>query len=465
MKQILVRVYRAPDQAWRAEDLFEGNLVGGNTGNLLFSDAVVSALATPDVQITTWTLSEMRARPDEISERFDQVVLPFANAFRQAYAPLLAAHTDLLGRLKVPVTVTGIGAQSTLDYSMEPLAPLRESATAFLRAVFDRSPSLGVRGEFTADFVRGLGFSNVDVIGCPSMFRLGPHLPEPSRPPALDHGARIALNLTPRKALPPGWLDTLIYRHPGLTYFPQSLGDLEMMLTGGSPDQREADPTGFPNRFDHRLFTDAQVSLHLDPQTWVEELAEFDFCLGTRIHGNVAAILAGTPSYLVAHDSRTRELAEYFELPHSRIDRLSPTLDLDAMAAQNPGGMIAGHGRRFATYADFLSRHDLAHRWAAEETTDPADAWPRCEPLRMRHGRPDDLEMRVRWQESRHQRAWADAQLELATLRERVKRLTEANARLRGRLDRQAGRLDALERRTVGVPRRAARRVKGFLAD
>ena len=46
----------------------------------------------------------------------------------------------------------------------------------FVAAVLDRGPSIGVRGELTADFLRRLGSRDVEVIGCPSMFFHGPRL-------------------------------------------------------------------------------------------------------------------------------------------------------------------------------------------------------------------------------------------------------------------------------------------------
>ncbi len=461
-KRILVRVYRAPERAWSAEELYERNLLGGNNGNYLFSDALVASLATPGVEVTCWTLDEMLAEAASINDRFDQVVLPFANAFRPGYLGYLQSYTTLLGQLRIPVTVVGIGAQSTLDYAWEPLAPLERDVSAFVRAVLERSASIGVRGEFTADYLRGLGFADVEVIGCPSMFTFGPSLPEPTGPPSLAADARIALNLTPGRPLPPGWIDVLVDRHPRLTYFPQSRKDLAMMLSGVSPDTLEADPDGFPNRVEHRLFTDAAVHYHLDSRTWVEDLRGFDFCLGTRIHGNVAAVLAGTAVHAIAHDSRTRELAEYFELPHTHIDKLPAVPDLDQLASAYDGAMVRGHAGRFATYEGFLARHGLTHRWGPDGPDGSAADWPLAQALRVEHGRPDDLGTRVRWLESRHERDTRKQRRELERTRTRVRRLADANARLRKRVNRQAQRLTQLEQQALqeGLWTRAGRRLR-----
>ena len=476
MKRVLVRVYRDPHRLWSAEELYEPNLLGGNNGNYLFSDAVVASLSTPGVEVTCWTLEEMLAEVGTLDDRFDQLVLPFANAFRPGYVGYLHDYRTLLSQVQVPVTVLGIGAQSSLDYSIEPLEPLADEVSLFVRAVLEHSPSIGVRGEFTADYLRGLGFSEVEVIGCPSMFTFGPHLPEPSAPGPLGDDARIALNLTPHRPFPPGWLDLLVDRYPRLTYFPQSRKDLAMMMTGDSPDTFVAAPDGFPNRADHRLFTQAAAHYHLDSRTWVEDLAGFDFALGMRIHGNVAAILAGTPAHVVAHDSRTRELAEYFELPHTHLDKLGAEPDLDPLAAAQDGAMVRGHARRFATYADFLGRHALAHRWGPLGASESPEDWPRPQVLIVERGRPDDLTTRVAWLKSRHDREVRDLRRRLEEAHETVRRQVVATDRMRRRLDRQAVRLvrqgERLDRQAVRLDRleaqvgrgaRVARRLRGLL--
>ncbi len=87
-----------------------------------------------------------------------------------------------------------------------------------------------------------------------------------------------------------------------------------------------------------------------------------DFSFGSRIHGNIAAVLAGTPAYVLAHDSRTLELARYFEIPHAVLPDVPPDVDAaDLYAAADSGPMVANHPRRFAAFAGYLSRHGLSH--------------------------------------------------------------------------------------------------------
>ncbi|WP_410089573.1 polysaccharide pyruvyl transferase family protein, partial [Streptomyces sp. gb1(2016)] len=47
----------------------------------------------------------------------------------------------------------------------------------FVTEVLNRSASIGVRGEFTEQYLKNMGFRDVEVIGCPSMFMNGETCP------------------------------------------------------------------------------------------------------------------------------------------------------------------------------------------------------------------------------------------------------------------------------------------------
>ena len=49
---------------------------------------------------------------------------------------------------------------------------------------------------------------------------------------------------------------------------------------------------------------------------WIAYLRQFDFVVGTRIHGIVLALQAEVPALCIAHDSRTLELCETMRIPY-----------------------------------------------------------------------------------------------------------------------------------------------------
>ena len=100
-----------------------------------------------------------------------------------------------------------------------------------------------------------------------------------------------------------------------------------------------------------------------------------DFAFGTRIHGNIAALLAGTPSYVLAHDSRSLELARYFAIPHRLISEVRE--DADAAGFYDESDFTElnrGHAARFDRLVDFLRLNGLEHIYAEGQDPDALDA-------------------------------------------------------------------------------------------
>jgi hypothetical protein len=297
MTRILLRAARDPFDAATAPATISDNLIATNTGNLLFSDSAYRMLARQDVEVVVNgpRLNGDDADPDRINDEFDHFVIPLANAFRRDFATRwLPVLTALVEKLTIPVTVLGVGAQTGLDYELEPLAPIRDQVTAFMRAVLDRGPSVGVRGELTAHYLQSLGFDS-EVIGCPSIFLHGREL-EVRPLPTIDTDSSIALSVTQGAAGIAELIATNVDRYPGLIYFPQELRDLKLMLFGDTSRERRAAPE-LPNQLAHPLLAPERSRFHLAPTTWIDDLRSFDVAIGTRIHANIAALLAGTPAH------------------------------------------------------------------------------------------------------------------------------------------------------------------------
>jgi hypothetical protein len=363
-KRILLRAKKGPFDVYSPEETFESNWIGENAGNLVFSHAAHKILRTATAEITSTQFRVNPREADEINERYDVFVVPLANAFRRSYAHRLVAMTQLIERLRIPVVVFGVGAQTNVDGDREYLRPIDDVVKAFVRAVLDRSHSIGVRGEITASYLRTLGFSAVDVIGCPSMFLHGDSLRVEKRKATLTVEDRVALTISPYVKSMAKVIASHHQRYPNLRYIPQDLKTLGTLLFGDAPEDR-GKSAPIPIHTSHPLFVEDKVRMFVDPWTWMDYLSRFDFVFGTRIHGTITALLAGTPGYLFAHDSRTLELARYFGIPH-RIMRDVPA-DIDAIELYDEADYTAlndGHKARFEAMTAFLARHDLGHAFA-----------------------------------------------------------------------------------------------------
>ena len=103
-------------------------LVGQNTGNLLFTNALWNQVAGDKVRVG-FTFD-----PEQLNETLDGLVIPAAN--------WLSPHVDftkladLVERLKIPTILVGLGAQ---DQSFSGAIDIPEGTQRFVRAVSERS--------------------------------------------------------------------------------------------------------------------------------------------------------------------------------------------------------------------------------------------------------------------------------------------------------------------------------------
>jgi hypothetical protein len=434
MRHILLRSPKDPFEVVSPEETLDRNLIGSNSGNLIFLEASYKILATRG---TTVTPDRFRARPGqaaEINERYDAYVIPLANAFRPSFEPHLIRLTRVIERLTIPVVILGVGAQSTVRYDHGRLSRIDTSVKSFVSAVLDHAPSIGVRGEFTHDYLRALGFRDVEVIGCPSMFLNGDRMRIEKRIPELLPDSRLAMNVSPYVKAMGDIVMSHVAKYPNLTYVAQDIASLELMLWGEPPKQVDQG-SKLPVHRSHPLFSGDKARFFVDPWPWLEHLATYDFSFGTRIHGNIAALVAGIPAYVLAHDSRTLELARYFGIPHRPMTAVSPTLDAAELYAEaDYGELNRGHAARFATFTGYLERHGLGHVFAEGE--DPAAFDERIAAIefppavRVRHEtRLSGVTQRVRRVERRTRRYLTTAKW--------AKRYRAALARRWGRLTRR----------------------------
>ena len=360
--KILLRSRKDPFTPYSADRTYKHNTIGSNVGNLVFSHASHRILTRPDAEVSSIRSSSSLRDPRVADREFDHFVIPLANAFRPGFHKFLDNLSEYIETLTIPVTVLGVGAQARLGGDTTKIDPMADSVRRFMRAVLDRSPSVGVRGEFTREYLADLGFGDehVEVVGCPSMFLRGPELTIRDASQPLTRDSRVALNISP-------YVDKMgpislanAERYPNLTYFAQDINTLGLMMwgsySGSGTDVR------VPITTDHRLYREDRMRFCLDPWTWFDELAKHEFSFGTRIHGNIAALLAGTPAVVLAHDSRTLELAEYYEIPFRKITELSDDVDAASLHAEADWGPLqTGHAARWDTFAAFLHRHGLKH--------------------------------------------------------------------------------------------------------
>ncbi|MFD3455628.1 polysaccharide pyruvyl transferase family protein [Streptomyces sp. NPDC058691] len=454
MKRILLRSGKSPFDVVSHEQAMHRNVIGTNSGNLIFSDAAHKLLLTPETEVvSTNRFTVDPAEAGRINEEFDAFVVPLANAFRPSFAKQLNTLSKLIEQLTIPVVVLGVGAQATVTYDTARLAGIERPVKRFVKAVLDRSASIGVRGECTERYLKGLGFRDVDVIGCPSMFLYGDHFAVEKKAAGIGPDSRIAVNGS-HDALRTGHLGTVmdaaIDRYPDLTYVAQNLTDAELLYWGDVSDAAGLHQA-VPAHRTHRLLRENKVRIYVDPVTWIDDLRQYDYSFGGRIHGNIAALLAGTPATVLCHDSRTLELCRYFGIPHLRATDVTPDLDPAILYEKADfGELLNDHKVRFGRLTAFLDRNGLQNtyshgdRGAAFESRmaslsfPPAiEAWQGEE-----YGR---LGYRIGWLKHHTDRARQEQQATARLMAESAARTAQLEARI-----------ELLEKRLVSVQGRSA---------
>ena len=200
------------------------------------------------------------------------------------------------------------------------------------------------------------------------MFMFGPDFAVHKKVDALTTDSPVALNISPYvKAMGP-ISHYVAENYPNAVYMSQNIQSLELLLYGTYPMGAHSAmrQSGVPVSLEHPLVRQNRIRFFLDPKSWFDHLSQYDFSFGTRIHGNIAALLGGTPALLLAHDSRTLELGDYHQIPHRQIGSLPAEADPAALYAEcDWEPMNAGHGGRWDRFAAFLAEHGLEHVYDA----------------------------------------------------------------------------------------------------
>ncbi|MEU1487288.1 polysaccharide pyruvyl transferase family protein [Streptomyces sp. NPDC005752] len=428
-RRILLRSGKSPFDVASLEQSLDRDVFATNAGNLIFSDAAHKILTTPRAAVFSNGIRTDPSAAARINEEFDVFVVPLANAFRPTFERPLQRMTQLIKKLRIPVVVLGVGAQADLKYNASRLKPMEATVREFVTQVLNRSASIGVRGEFTEQYLKSMGFRDVEVIGCPSMFMNGETFSLERKTESLTSESRISVNGS-HSAVRSHGLDAIIRqaheRYPHLRFIGQNLLEAQLLHWRETANPIGAQ-TSMPTHPSHPMYREGKVRLYVDPATWIEELRAFDFSFGSRIHGNIAALLAGVPSTVLCSDSRTLELCRYFGIPHRKISETPKNIDpAELYEAADFGELVNGHKERFLRFTGFMERNGLENTFHHGDSGKAFDAQmsklalpPAVRP--WTESDPDSLSSRFGWMQSR------------------MEELAAQNAELRGQLEKKGG--------------------------
>ncbi|CAN8074326.1 unnamed protein product [Agarophyton chilense] len=305
---------------------------GKNHGNLVWQFATMNRLVD-FTSVTTCNNTRMTCQTErsDLGERQMMFYRPIANIFDLTNTMTFAYERLIVERDGDVLLFVGIGIQQFFqpDIKIDDLNPgehirttpknfkFTEDAMKMLSTLQKYKMPMFVRGQFTLEATKHAGYEYGISTGCPSLFinrdvLLGRSLAtkyEALRNRIGDRSLKIAFNMKPQLKLTKIFVG-LLNNYPNSYMYAQTLDDLNQMKKAGIPFNR--------------------IKFISDAEEWMESLREMDVAFGARIHGNMIALGAGIPGFVIAPDHRVLELVERMKVPHTTIydARLKEDLDV-----------------------------------------------------------------------------------------------------------------------------------------
>lgn len=365
MKRILIRASVSPFEQRDPMETLEKNLLGNNTGNLLFAYSMSRTLYTEDTEIdfvSDVQVIKGEISPEYINENYDYLVLPMANSFRGTFSGILNKWSELIEKLTIPCVVTGIGVQMAYEPDITGKHPFDDSAKRFITAVLNHSHSVGVRGVITQAYLNHLGFRDIDVTGCPSIEMFGPGL-KMREPKPLTKDSAVCV--TGSVSSPLNFNKFMVKNYellPNYYFMPQFNDDLRLMYLGAPFYAANEAQKLYPHDISSEVLVHDRARFFIDMPSILKFNEGIDFNYGTRIHGAVGCILCGVPSLLFTSDARTRELADYHNVPSMPVSLIDDDTDIFDLYEKTDFSIVnKGHEERFWHFVDFLNNNGLPH--------------------------------------------------------------------------------------------------------
>lgn len=290
---------------------------GGNSGNLIYVDGLKKML-TSDISFSDWNNFPNDSR---------NLIFPAANQ--------LGKRTNLLNlknnweKYNKNIITVSIGIQARLHEENPILTYGTQEWLKFLIKKTEKKKSfISVRGNLTKKFIDDFngGKCIAKVTGCPSQFISNPNkildsIYEKIEKPfctltvnaahwAWDFFNEYERNFTEQiiqndgKYLiqaPPESIISVLLKKIDDKIIP--IEDLSLPI-----NMREIDASNFFHN---------KSEFFIEINDWMNCVKKYDYNVGCRIHGCMASLAAGVPSFLFVTDKRTREFAETMDLPHT----------------------------------------------------------------------------------------------------------------------------------------------------
>ncbi len=289
---------------------------------------------------------------------------PMANMFNPKLTEFFKSHRDTVENLGEMTLIIGIGMQSGyfqnvtsyqlgngLEIETTPEQfEFTPNALAFLRTMQKKKIPMTFRGDFTWKAASLAGYKYGISLGCPSlMINADPYLGKvlaekykQLKSRISDKSLKIALNVSFKSNLK--FFKRIIDEYPNSVIYAQSKSEAELLYKQEIPLNR--------------------IRIFGNVEDWKNSLLEMDLSIGVRIHGNMIALGAGIPVFVISPDHRVLELVQRMFVPHivGTDVRLSTPFDVAELVSSydfDADEFDLNRCRTAQTYKAILSRYGV----------------------------------------------------------------------------------------------------------
>ncbi|EOS54052.1 polysaccharide pyruvyl transferase family protein [Paenibacillus barengoltzii] len=339
---------------------------GLNTGNLYIGYAVHTLFNTRKMFNLWAPLTEQEV--NEIKSNFDIIVMGASNFINSSTD--FGVPADNLNKLKLPIIVLGIGAQAPNETIKK--IPLTKGTERFLNSISEYSNLIGVRGEYTAELLEKMGIRNFQIIGCPTYYinkNINYKIYKSERN---FNELKIALNYTNISQRCDEKILKFAYENDidiiGQTEYVEEYW--KRSLPYNFSDEKLCKKTKDKEKLYTKIlkrdinevkeFMRNHFDQYYDIDQWIQQIKKYNFVFGTRFHGNMIAVQNSIPSLLVTHDSRTKELAEFCNIPYITANNLVGDLNLERLYNEMDYSKFnLEYPTKFKSFLEFLKNNGV----------------------------------------------------------------------------------------------------------
>ena len=320
-------------------------LLGNNTGNTLFWASIEKILGA---EILPYSCMN----GDYDLSAFDAfITTDFIWICDHTDTSACSFYQKLLDQTDAPVIPMSIGLQAkNYDCNFE----IHPNIVSLLKRLEERCV-MGVRGHYTAEILSKYGLRNFQVIGCPSLYY--------AQNEAFEIGSSKNSGISAQNTVcnfrispdPSG--DFGSWMQPQEKKFLSWCANQHLRFIEQTKLPQSTTPK-LGNALAKWYFNHAEI--FFGPDEWMNGYRNVDFSIGSRFHGNVAALLNNAKSLFIVCDSRTKEMTDFFYLPTMNIQDFDANKPLDyyyRLADYTQFNTI--YPKRYEDFQNYLARNHL----------------------------------------------------------------------------------------------------------